>query len=117
MATTTAGNVLAIQGFPEAEWDSRVALLQRYISAGQVIGLVAAGLLARRHPGDGFVFAGVALLVAGALAVASAPGRRAARCATKNRRPGRWWAATPACRGRTIAAIMYPGGSSARTSG
>jgi predicted MFS family arabinose efflux permease len=75
MATTTAGNVLAIQGFPEAEWDSRVALLQRYISAGQVIGLVAAGLLARGDPGDGFVVAGLALLVAGGLAMASAPGR------------------------------------------
>jgi MFS family permease len=75
MATTTAGNVLAIQGFPEAAWDGRVALLQRYISAGQVIGLVAAGLLARRHPGDGFVVAGLALLVAGGLAAASAPGR------------------------------------------
>jgi predicted MFS family arabinose efflux permease len=75
MATTTAGNVLAIQGFPEAEWDSRVALLQRYISAGQVIGLVAAGLFARSHAGVGFVFAGVALLVAGALAFVSAPGR------------------------------------------
>ena len=75
MATTTAGNVLAIQGFPEAEWDGQVALLQRYISAGQVIGLVAAGLLARRHPGDGFVVAGLALLLAGGLAVASAPGQ------------------------------------------
>ena len=75
MATTTAGNVLAIQGFSEAEWDMRVALLQRYISAGQVIGLVAAGVFARSHPGDGFVFAGVALLVAGALAFVSAPGR------------------------------------------
>lgn len=75
MATTTAGNVLAIQGVPEAEWDSRVALLQRYISAGQVIGLIAAGLLAHRHPGGGFMLAGLALLVAGGLAVASAPGR------------------------------------------
>ena len=75
MATTTAGNVLAIQGFAEAEWDSRVALLQRYISAGQVIGLVAAGLFARSYPSGGFVFAGVALLLAGALAFVSAPGR------------------------------------------
>ncbi len=75
MATTTAGNVLAIQGFAEAEWDSRVALLQRYISAGQVIGLVAAGLFARSYPSGGFVFAGVALLLAGALALVSAPGR------------------------------------------
>jgi MFS transporter len=75
MATTTAGNVLAIQGFPEAEWDTRVALLQRFVSTGQVIGLIAAGLLAHSHPGDGFLFAGVSLLAAGALAVVSAPGR------------------------------------------
>jgi MFS family permease len=73
MATTTAGNVLAIQGQPEAAWDARVALLQRYISAGQVIGLIAAGLLARTHPSAGFAAAGSALLMAGALALASAP--------------------------------------------
>lgn len=78
MATTTAGNVLAIQGYPEIEWDARVALLQRYVSAGQVIGLLGAGLLARTRPGDGFVFAGVALLAAGVLAIGSAP-RSAAR--------------------------------------
>jgi predicted MFS family arabinose efflux permease len=50
-----------------------VAVLQRYISAGQVIGLGAAGLLARSAPGAGFVVAGLALLAAGALAVVSAP--------------------------------------------
>lgn len=75
-ATTTAGNVLAIQGFREAEWDSRVAILQRYVSAGQVIGLVVAGLLAHSRPGDGFVFAGLALVAAAALALISAPGRQ-----------------------------------------
>ena len=74
-ATTTAGNVLAIQGFAESEWDARLALLQRYASAGQVIGLLAAGLLAQGHPSTGFVFAGAVLLVAGALAFASAPAR------------------------------------------
>jgi MFS family permease len=74
-ATTTAGNVLAIQGFPEAEWDARLALLQRYSSAGQVIGLLVAGLLAQGYPSIGFVFAGAVLLVAGALAFVSAPGR------------------------------------------
>jgi len=73
MATATAGNVLAIQGQPEADWDARVALLQRYTSAGQVVGLAAAGLLARTHPGGGFVVAGLGLLVAGALAAISAP--------------------------------------------
>ncbi|HUN40058.1 MAG TPA: MFS transporter [Acetobacteraceae bacterium] len=75
MATTTAGNVLAIQDQAEDQWDSRVARLQRFISAGQVIGLVLAGLLASAHPGDGFIFAAAALLVAGALAIPSAPGR------------------------------------------
>jgi hypothetical protein len=73
MATTTAGNVLAIQGQPEPLWDARVAVLQRYISAGQVIGLAIAGLLARRRPGAGFIVAGLALLAAGALAFVSAP--------------------------------------------
>jgi predicted MFS family arabinose efflux permease len=76
MATTTAGNVLAIQGIAEADWDARVALLQRYVSAGQVIGLVAAGVLAQHAPGLGFVVAGAALLLAGTLAIVSAPPRR-----------------------------------------
>jgi MFS family permease len=75
MAATTAGNVLAVQALPESQWDDRVARLQRFISAGQVIGLVAAGVLAHSHPGDGFVFASVALLAAGAIASISAPGR------------------------------------------
>ena len=48
-------------------------MLQRYGSAGQVIGLLAAGLLAQGHPSTGFVFAGAVLLLAGALAFASAP--------------------------------------------
>ena len=75
MAATTAGNVLAIQGLPDDEWDGRVARLQRFISAGQVVGLVAAGLLARSHPSDGFVFAGIVLIAAGAVGYALAPGR------------------------------------------
>lgn len=73
MATTTAGNVLAIQGEADELWDARVASLQRYISAGQVAGLIAGGLLARGHPSTGFVAAGIALIVAGVLALASAP--------------------------------------------
>jgi hypothetical protein len=73
MATTTAGNVLAIQGQPESLWDARVAALQRYISAGQVIGLITAGLLARSYPAAGFILAGSALLAGGAVALVSAP--------------------------------------------
>jgi hypothetical protein len=73
MAATTSGNVLAIQGAPETEWEDRVARLQRFISAGQVLGLIAAGLVARARPADGFVFAGVALLAAGGLGIAAPP--------------------------------------------
>lgn len=80
VATTTAGNVLAIQGYAESEWDAQVALLQRYVSAGQVIGLLAAGMLARSHPASGFVVAGAALLAAGGLALVSAP-----RCEPRDR--------------------------------
>lgn len=75
MAVTTAGNVLAIQGVAERAWDARVAVLQRYVSAGQVIGLVLAGLLAGRHEGRGFAFAGMAMVMASILAVLSAPAR------------------------------------------
>jgi MFS family permease len=75
MAATTAGNVLAIQGQPGSAWDARVALLQRYMSTGQVVGLGTAGLLAASHPKVGFAVAGFALLAAGALAFASAPPR------------------------------------------
>lgn len=73
MAATTVGNVLAIQGQPDTEWDARVALLQRYVSTGQVVGLGAAGLLARGHPAFGFTAAGLALLAAGGVAVTAAP--------------------------------------------
>jgi hypothetical protein len=73
MAATTSGNVLAIQGAPETEWEGRVARLQRFISAGQVLGLIAAGLVARARPGEGFLFAGIALLAAGGLGIAAPP--------------------------------------------
>jgi MFS family permease len=80
MAGTTAGNVLAVQGRPEPEWDDRVARLQRFISAGQVIGLVAAGVLAGRHSTGGFLCAGAALAAGALLGWSSAPpGRQRAR--------------------------------------
>jgi MFS family permease len=72
MAATSVGNVLAIQDVPEPDWDDRVAQLQRFISGGQVVGLLAAGLLAHTHPSVGFGFAGVSLLIACAFACASA---------------------------------------------
>ncbi len=76
MAATTAGNVLAIQDQPEETWDDRVGTLQRFISTGQVIGLVLAGLLASRHLPAGFVCAGVALGLGAALGAVAAPGRQ-----------------------------------------
>jgi MFS family permease len=101
MATTTAGNVLAIQGQPEPLWDPRVAALQRYISAGQVVGISIAGLLARNRPGAGFIVADLALMAAGPLAFVSAPVGAPRRPAAKPTAPdGRrrhrcLWAAPP----------------------
>jgi MFS family permease len=86
-AATTAGNVIAIQGAPEDEWDMRVATLQRFVSGGQVLGLIVAGILARRHPGDGFIVAGGAMLAAGMLSLA--PSRRWARSSAAAQQPGR----------------------------
>lgn len=74
-ATTTAGNVLAIQNQIESNWDARVATLQRCISAGQVLGLVAAGVLARHHPSFGLAVAAIALCLAGLLGFVFAPVR------------------------------------------
>jgi MFS family permease len=127
MAATTAGNVVATHGIPEAEWESRVALLQRFTSAGQVIGLIAAGVLARSHSGDDFVVAGMALLAAGVLAFLSAPSAlRAsptARCHPRRFRaavPGRRCqgggarAAVSASQGRGIMGVTCPGRGSRR---
>ena len=76
MAATTAGNVLAIQNQPEETWDDRVGALQRYISTGQVIGLVLAGLVASRHLGIGFLCAALALGLGAVLAAVAAPARQ-----------------------------------------
>jgi hypothetical protein len=110
MATTTAGNVLAIQGQPEQAWDARIALMQGYIGAGQVVGLIAAGLLARSPPGAGFIVAGLALLATGCW---PSPPPRMAHPAVRmrNRHRGRWWTAMPAWRGRTTAPTTCPGRS------
>lgn len=86
MAATTSGNVLAIQGVPETEWEDRVARLQRFISAGQVLGLIAAGLVAHARPGDGFLFAAAALLAAGCLGIAAPP--RLSRDSRRKPEPG-----------------------------
>lgn len=75
MAAMTAGNVLVIQGQPKQDWDDWVARLQAFLSAGQVIGLVCAGLLVRTRPDPGFAAAGVALLTAAGLGAGLAPGR------------------------------------------
>jgi len=72
-AATTAGNVLAIAGFGEEFWNERIALLQRVVSTGQVLGLVMAGLMAARYLQIAFAFTFVSLFGAAALAVVYAP--------------------------------------------
>ena len=117
MATTTAGNVLAIQGQPEPLWDARVAILQRYISAGQVIGLGARRTvggqppwlrLCRRRPGasgsgsDGRLYPLRPVLPA---------------VRRRNLHRGQWWAGMPVFQGRITAVTTCPGRSFAPISG
>jgi hypothetical protein len=73
IGATTAGNVLAVQGRPDLEWDDRVSRLQRYISTGQVIGLVLAGTVAGRYSTAGFLLAAAAPGLGAGLAWYSAP--------------------------------------------
>jgi hypothetical protein len=71
----------------------------RYISAGQVIDLAIARLMAGSRLGRGFVVAGLALLTAGGLMSRPRVGLPAVRLRDPHR--GQWSAVTPASRGRT----------------
>jgi MFS family permease len=102
MATATAGNVLAIQGQPEPLWDARVAILQRYMSGGQVIGLITAGLCWRFWQPERRLLP----LPRMALPVAR----------LRNPRRGRWSAATPGSPDRTTGVTTCPGRSFAPVS-
>ena len=72
-ATTTAANVLVIQGVDKRRWDERIADLQRIISAGQIFGLLLAGGLAASHMRLAFLLAAAGLIIACVLATYSAP--------------------------------------------
>ena len=72
-AATTAGNVLAIAGLGEDVWNERIALLQRVVSTGQVLGLLLAGVMAAQHIQLAFALLFLALFGAAVLAIAFAP--------------------------------------------
>ncbi len=70
-AVATLANLLVVETHPRREWDERIGWLQTAYGAGQVVGLLLAGLLSRAHPSLGF------LVAAGLTALALIPGWRA----------------------------------------
>jgi len=72
-SAATAGSAVAIEAEPPSEADSVIGAVQAWTSAGQVAGLIAAGLLAQRAPAIAFLVAAVALAGAAVAILVRAP--------------------------------------------
>lgn len=53
----TCANLFIIEAHPKDEWDERIGWLQTFYGGGQVIGLLAAGVLGGLHPRTGLITA------------------------------------------------------------
>ncbi|MEO9189549.1 MAG: MFS transporter [Acetobacteraceae bacterium] len=73
IAASTVGNMFIVEVAPQAEWDQRIGALQSWISAGQVVGLILAGLLALSRPRAAFEAAAAALVFGALIAWLYAP--------------------------------------------
>ncbi len=76
----TLANLLVVETHPRREWDQRIGWLQTAYGAGQVVGLLLAGLLSQAHPSLGF------LIAAGLAVVALIPAWRAPSVAARRLR-------------------------------
>ncbi len=72
-SAATAGSAVAIEAEPPSEADSVIGAVQAWSSAGQVAGLIVAGLLAQRAPAIAFLIAAVALAGAAMVTAMRAP--------------------------------------------
>ena len=72
IAASIVGTIFIVGHCPKAEWDERIGLLQAFVSAGQVAGLLLAGASAR-FPQVAFLGAAGALLAAWPIAWWFAP--------------------------------------------
>jgi DHA1 family tetracycline resistance protein-like MFS transporter len=64
----TVANLFVVEAHPKAEWDERIGWLQTFYGAGQVGGLLLAGILSQTHLRSGL------LVAAGLTALAILPG-------------------------------------------
>ena len=80
ISASTVGTMFIVETAPETEWDERIGSLQGWLSAGQIDGLLLAGMLARR-PAIAFEGSAVGLLAGMWIAwrYAPAPGIKVAR--------------------------------------
>lgn len=83
IAASTVGTMFIVEVAPASEWDQRIGALQSWISAGQVVGLILAGLLALSRPRAAFETSAAALLLGALIAwqYAPAPAQPIARSA------------------------------------
>ena len=72
VATSIVGTIFIVGHCPEEEWDERIGVLQGFVSAGQIAGLLLAGVCARL-PHTAFLGASLALLAAWPIAWRWAP--------------------------------------------
>jgi predicted MFS family arabinose efflux permease len=86
IAASTVGTMFIVETAPDSEWDERIGSLQGWLSAGQIAGLLTAGMLATR-PAIAFEGGAVSLLAGVWIAwrYAPRPGTRVPRAAVARR--------------------------------
>jgi MFS family permease len=102
MAASTTGTMLAVEASPRELWDAQIGALQSWGAAGQVAGLLVAGVLATGHADAAFLAGAAALAAAGAIGWVLAP-RLPALAVRRARR-------------RDVSARPAPGGEAASAS-
>ncbi len=72
-SASTVSTMFIVEVEPKEQWDGQIGLLQGSIGSGQLVGLLAAGVLGLQRLGTGFLLGAGLMLTAAAMALALAP--------------------------------------------
>ncbi|WP_428393362.1 MFS transporter [Lichenicoccus sp.] len=72
-SASTVATMFIVEVEPQTQWDGLIGILQAFMSGGQLLGLLLAGVLGLRHTADALVLCGVLLLLAVPVALRYAP--------------------------------------------
>ena len=88
-SASTVATMFIVEVEPEGRWDALIGLLQAFLSGGQLVGLLLAGILGLRHVGGALILSALllALAIPVALRYAPDPIQVVARPALKPRPP------------------------------